>query len=73
MKKDTNMTEWIVKGELYEIGENYFKTQIIKKDSTEEDMQDLTDFMEGILAFCNQNEGKNIEFKASIKVVDENK
>lgn len=70
-KKLTNMIEYNLKGELVELEENIIKTQVIKKDNTEEDTVDLNEMLGDIQKFCEENIEKNIEMKFSLKVTEE--
>ncbi|WP_291566942.1 MULTISPECIES: hypothetical protein [unclassified Clostridium] len=70
-KKLTNMIEYALKGELAELENGIIRTEIRKKDITEEDSVDIGEMVADINKFCNENKNKNIEMKFSIKVIEE--
>ena len=71
MKKLTNIVEYGVKGELVSLEENIITSQVIKKDETIEDSVDFNELLASVQTFCDENLGKEIEMKFSIKVVQE--
>jgi hypothetical protein len=72
MKKETSMIEYVLKGELANDAgrDDIIITELVKKDNVEVDEIDLAEMIESLKEFREDNDGKNIEFKVSFKVVE---
>ncbi|GCD10419.1 hypothetical protein [Clostridium tagluense] len=72
MKKETNILEYGLKGNLVSVEDDgMVKVEIVKPNITEADQENINDIAKQLLDFCTRNLEETIEIKISAKLIQD--